>query len=123
MSVTGSGGVGIPIVLLYEGEGHTISVETKDGVVFYGLLREANDDMNLFMVNVKRTDVDGTCTRMEHLYIRGSMIRFIVFPEIISKSPMFKRVVEFKKTKGKATPKGLGARIQKEQLVFPPPQH
>lgn len=37
---------GVPIKLLYEGEGHIVTVELKNGEVYRGLLAEAEDTMN-----------------------------------------------------------------------------
>lgn len=46
MSVSGKRGVGIPIILLHDAEGGVVTIETKNGCVFRGLLEEAQDSMN-----------------------------------------------------------------------------
>lgn len=46
MSVTGKRGVGIPIILLHDAEGGTITVELKNGCLYRGILEEAQDNMN-----------------------------------------------------------------------------
>jgi hypothetical protein len=37
---------GVPIKLLYQGEGHTVTVELKNGEIYRGLLARAEDTMN-----------------------------------------------------------------------------
>lgn len=46
MSVTGTHGVGLPIILLHDAEGSVVTVELKDGSLYRGLLDEAQDNMN-----------------------------------------------------------------------------
>lgn len=109
MSVTGRGGVGIPTVLLYEAEGLVISVEAKSGVLYRGLLDSTDDFMNLKMKNVRRSDPStGEDSKMEQVYIRGSNVTLVVFPEVLSQSPMFKRVIKFKQSKSRYIPQGAG---------------
>lgn len=67
MAVTGRVGVGIPTVLLYEGEGHTISVENKFGELYKGLLVRAEDNMNVKMKNVVYTDKKGKETKLDEV--------------------------------------------------------
>lgn len=46
-------GVGVPIKLLHEGEGHGVTVEMKNGEIYRGHLNEAEDTMNCFMTGGK----------------------------------------------------------------------
>ena len=46
MSVTGTHGVGLPIILLHDAEGAVVTVELKDGSLYRGILDEAQDNMN-----------------------------------------------------------------------------
>ncbi len=46
MSVSGKRGVGIPIILLHDAEGGIVSIETKSGSTFRGMLEDAQDSMN-----------------------------------------------------------------------------
>jgi len=108
MSVTGRGAIGIPTCLLYEGEGYTITVETKSGEVYRGFLQEGEDNMNVLMKNVKFTNRAGKVSSLEQVYLRGTMINFIIFPDILANAPMFKRVLKFKKSKGRYVPQGAG---------------
>ena len=50
MSVVGNNRVGIPIVVLHDAEGAVIEVETKKGELIRGLLFEAEDQMNLYLI-------------------------------------------------------------------------
>jgi small nuclear ribonucleoprotein D3 len=40
-------GVGVPVKLLKEGEGHVITAELKSGDVYRGMLMESEDTMNI----------------------------------------------------------------------------
>lgn len=108
MSVTGRTGIGIPTVLLHEGEGHTVTVETKEGDLYRGFLHESEDNMNLFMKNVTYTNKEGKTRKLDQVYLRGDQVCFIVLPEILSNAPMFSRVNKHRQTKGRYTPKGAG---------------
>lgn len=67
MSVTGRVGIGIPTVLLHEGEGHTITVESKHGEIYRGFLHESEDNMNVFMKNVTYTNKNGKTSKLEQV--------------------------------------------------------
>ncbi len=64
VSVTGSAGIGLPIVLLHDSEGAIVTVETKSGDMYRGILDEAEDSMNLALKDVLRTDIHGKATRL-----------------------------------------------------------
>lgn len=44
------------------------------------------------MKDITVTARDGKQNKLETIYIRGSMIRFIVVPDMLQQAPMFKRV-------------------------------
>ena len=46
MSVTGKRGVGIPLILLHDAEGGTVTIELKNGCIYKGILEDAQDNMN-----------------------------------------------------------------------------
>jgi small nuclear ribonucleoprotein D3 len=95
-------GIGIPIKLLHEAEGHVVTAELKTGEVYRGQLLEAEDNWNCQMSDVTYTGKDGKVTKLEHIFLRGSKIRFLVIPDMLKNAPMFKRIdPKFKK--------GLGA--------------
>ncbi|KAE8902110.1 hypothetical protein PF002_g18265 [Phytophthora fragariae] len=89
MAVTGKRGVGIPTILLHDGEGTIVSIEMKTGETYRGLLDETEDNMNCVMKDAVRTDINGNTTQVEQVYLRGSQILFIVFPDIYPLQPHF----------------------------------
>mmetsp|Transcript_28796 Transcript_28796/g.58842 ORF Transcript_28796/g.58842 Transcript_28796/m.58842 type:complete len:117 (-) Transcript_28796:247-597(-) len=89
--------VGVPIRLLHEGEGHMVSVEIKNGEVYRGTLKEAEDTMNCYLDNVTLTAPDGRVSKLEQVYIRGSQVKFMILPDLLKKSPAFTKVQTMKK--------------------------
>lgn len=83
--------IGVPIKVLHEAEGHTITCETNTGEVYRGKLIEAEDNMNCQMQNITVTHRDGRVAQLENVYIRGSKIRFLILPDMLKNAPMFKR--------------------------------
>mmetsp|Transcript_1881 Transcript_1881/g.5229 ORF Transcript_1881/g.5229 Transcript_1881/m.5229 type:complete len:136 (-) Transcript_1881:43-450(-) len=84
--------IGIPIKLLHEAEGHTVTVELKNGEVYRGLLLEAEDNMNCQLSNISMTARDGRVSNLEQVFLRGSHIRFLILPDMLANAPMFKRI-------------------------------
>lgn len=100
-------GEGIPIRLLHEAVPHVVTVETRAGDTYRGTLASAEDNMNLQLKRVTRTRRDGRIVALEHVFIRGSTVRFLVLPDILSHAPMFQRVQALKEGK-EAEARGLG---------------
>jgi|LauGreSBDMM110SN_4_FD.fasta_scaffold87761_2 small nuclear ribonucleoprotein D3 len=100
MSVTGAKGVGIPIILLHDAEGSVVTIELKDGSMYCGTLDDAQDNMNCLMKSVTRTGIDGTESKLEMAYVRGSQINFIVLPDTLKYAPFFNRIKNWRKTNG-----------------------
>ena len=105
---TSQKGIGIPIKLLHEAEGHVVTVELKTGELYRGELHEAEDNWNVQLKDVTATGRDGRVTQLDHIFIRGSRIRFFIVPDMLKNAPMFKRIDP--KYKGKAMPMGVGGR-------------
>jgi small nuclear ribonucleoprotein D3 len=103
------GKIGIPVVLLHESEALLVTVELKTGDVARGWLMKAEDCWNMQLKDVTLTDHAGNDRQLKTLYIRGDRINFVVLPDILSESPMFHRLQEFKRTKGRkgGNPQGL----------------
>lgn len=93
---------------MHEAEGHVVTVELKTGELYRGELFEAEDNWNCQLKDVTATAKDGRVSQLEHIFIRGSRIRFVIVPDILKNAPMFKRVDP--KNKGKNLPMGLGGR-------------
>ncbi|KAL7424261.1 small nuclear ribonucleoprotein Sm D3 [Cryptotrichosporon argae] len=84
--------LGVPVKLLHESLGHIITVELKTGEMYRGKLVEAEDSLNIALREINVTARDGRVSQLEQVYIRGSMIRFIIVPDLLANAPMFKRV-------------------------------
>eukprot|EP00053_Salpingoeca_punica_P003891 m.45815 g.45815 ORF g.45815 m.45815 type:complete len:115 (-) comp12478_c2_seq1:170-514(-) len=82
--------IGIPIKLLHEAEGHTVTVELKNGEIYRGKLVEAEDNMNSQLTQITFTARDGRVSQLETVYIRGSKVRFFILPDMLKNAPMFK---------------------------------
>ena len=93
--------IGIPIKLLHEAEQHVITVELKSGELYRGYLTDAEDTMNMRLDDVYVTKRNGKQIRHEQIFIRGSQVRFIILPDMLKNSPMFKRIAEQAENKGK----------------------
>ncbi|EEH59618.1 uncharacterized protein MICPUCDRAFT_31243 [Micromonas pusilla CCMP1545] len=85
-------GIGIPVKLLHEAEGHTVTIELKNGETYRGTLLESEDNWNCQLEGITQTGRDGRVNQLEHAYIRGSKIRFLVIPDMLKNAPMFKRI-------------------------------
>jgi small nuclear ribonucleoprotein D3 len=60
--------------------------------MYRGELHEAEDNMNVQLSNVQATARDGKVSHMEHIFIRGSRVRFVIVPDMLKNAPMFKRI-------------------------------
>lgn len=88
--------MGIPLMLLREvAQGNFIvSVELRIGKVYCGALMECENDWNLTLENITHTAKDGKVSQLEHTFIRGRMVRYIIMPEMFQNAPLFKRVLD-----------------------------
>ena len=84
--------IGVPIKLLHEAENHVVTVELKSGELYRGYLMEAEDTMNMRLDDVYMTSRGGKTLRFDQIFIRGSQVRFIIIPDMLKNSPMFKRI-------------------------------
>jgi small nuclear ribonucleoprotein D3 len=82
--------IGVPIKLVHESIGYTVTVELTTGALYRGTLLDAEDSLNLQLNQVLSTDPNGHQTQLEHVYVRGSHIRWIQVPDMLAQSPMFK---------------------------------
>lgn len=82
---------GIPVRLLNEAQGHVILLELITGDTYRGKLLENEDNMNLSMydVTIYKGRTGSSTTHMNQVFVRGSMIRFILVPDILRNAPMF----------------------------------
>ncbi|XP_054715515.1 small nuclear ribonucleoprotein Sm D3-like [Uloborus diversus] len=73
--------VGVPVKLLREFVRKKITVDTASGEVFRGVLEEAEDNLNMCLVDVKVTFCSGATGEMKSVYIKGSKVRYIALPD------------------------------------------
>ncbi|KAI6134588.1 Sm-like ribonucleoprotein [Pisolithus thermaeus] len=85
-------GLGVPVKLLHESLGHVVTVELKTGQLYRGKLAEAEDNLNISLKDITVTGRDGRVSQLDQVYIRGSMVRFFIVPDMLQNAPMFKRV-------------------------------
>ncbi|CAF2477738.1 unnamed protein product [Rotaria sp. Silwood2] len=95
--------IGVPIKILHEAEGHVVTIESVTSEVYRGKLIEAEDNMNCQLSNVTVTYRDGRQAQLEYIYVRGSKIRFMIFPDMLKNAPMFKNMRGVKGGAGRDT--------------------
>jgi small nuclear ribonucleoprotein D3 len=103
-----SAGLGIPVKLLHESLGHIVTVELKTGQLYRGKLAEgdpifslrdivffptdpflaAEDNLNISLKDITVTGRDGRVSQLDQVYIRGSMVRFFIVPDMLQNAPM-----------------------------------
>ncbi|GMN34775.1 hypothetical protein TIFTF001_004902 [Ficus carica] len=98
--------LGIPVKLLHEAAGHVVTVELKSGELYRGSMVECEDNWNCQLENITYTAKDGKISQLEHVFIRGSKVRFMVIPDMLKNAPMFKRLDA--RIKGKGASLGVG---------------
>ena len=100
MSVTGSKGIGIPTILFHDAEGAIVTIELKNGSTYRGQLCDTEDNMNCQLTDCTKVDENGKESKLTRTFIRGSQIKFVVVPNILSKAPFFNRIKLWRKFKG-----------------------
>ncbi|KAH9259333.1 hypothetical protein BASA81_002376 [Batrachochytrium salamandrivorans] len=107
MSIGKQGGISIPAVILHDAEGFPVTVETKVGEMYQGLLIESEENFNLHLKNVQYTDAKGKTTKLVAVFLRGSRIKMIILPELLQEAPVFQRVERFRASHGRYVPSGI----------------
>eukprot|EP00793_Prasinoderma_coloniale_P005312 PRCOL_00004720-RA len=119
--------IGVPVKMLHEAEGHVVTCELKSGEAYRGTLIEAEDNWNVQIGTAScthrvsgrageavwasgagraRRARDGRITQLEHVFIRGSKIRWLVIPDMLKNAPLFKKTApKAKAAKGAAAAK------------------
>ena len=105
--------IGVPVKVFHEAVGHIVTIETTMGELYRGKLVEAEDNMNCLMGNLTVTYRDGRTAQLEHVFIRGSKIRFAILPDMIKNAPMFKNIKGIKATKGQGKAAIIKASVNK----------
>lgn len=71
---TSQKGIGVPIKLMHEAEGHVITVELKGGEMYRGELFDAEDNWNCQLKDVTATGRDGRVSQLDHIFVRGRCV-------------------------------------------------
>uniref|UniRef100_A0ACD5TWB0 Uncharacterized protein n=1 Tax=Avena sativa TaxID=4498 RepID=A0ACD5TWB0_AVESA len=103
--------LGIPVKLLHEAAGHVVTVELKTGEVYRGSMIDCEDNWNCQLENPTFTAKDGRVTQLEHVFIRGVRVRFVIIPDMLRKARMFERLEPRNKGKGSAFGVGRGRAV------------
>jgi small nuclear ribonucleoprotein D3 len=92
--------IGVPVKLLHEAYGLHVTVELQTGQSYRGRLTTLEDNMNCQLKEVTLTARDGHQSALEHVFIRGSQVRFFVVPDNLRHVPAVKEFGKEKKGKG-----------------------
>ncbi|THG19481.1 hypothetical protein TEA_007206 [Camellia sinensis var. sinensis] len=103
--------LGIPVKLLHEAVGRVVTMELKSGELYRGSMIECEDNWNCQLENITFTAKDGKVSQLEHVFIRGSKVRFMVIPDMLKNAPIFKRLESRinAQAAGRGAPPGRGA--------------
>jgi len=80
---------GLPLKLLHEAAGFSVTIELVSGDVYRGTLRMIEDNMNCFLHDVVHTGPDGQRVQVDSAYLRGSNILFVSVPEMFANARLF----------------------------------
>eukprot|EP00741_Cyanophora_paradoxa_P001128 tig00000459_g1088.t1 len=70
-------------VLLYALIGERVIVDLRNDVSFCGVLDEVDGSMNMQLIDVARTAVDGTVDRFDLMFLSGRVVRYVHIPDSI----------------------------------------
>ena len=56
------------------------------------LLATAEDNLNIALKDITVTQRDGRVSQLDQVYIRGSMVRFFIVPDMLQNAPMYANV-------------------------------
>ena len=57
-------------------------------LILQRLDRSAEDSLNISLKDITVTARDGRVSQLDQVYIRGSMIRFFIVPDMLQNAPM-----------------------------------
>lgn len=53
------------------------------------ILLAAEDNLNISLKDITVTGRDGRVSQLDQVYIRGSMVRFFIVPDMLQNAPMY----------------------------------
>ncbi|AFP65604.1 small nuclear ribonucleoprotein D1 (nucleomorph) [Chroomonas mesostigmatica CCMP1168] len=75
-----------------------VTIELKNGVYISGLIVDIDKHMNIYFKNAKRTLNERNTIFIDHMFIRGNKIRYIILPNWFNfDSVFFKSKQNFRK--------------------------
>ena len=81
--------LGIPIKLLHEATGFSVTLELTSGDIYKGTLQYVEDNMNWWLHDVIHTSPDGSKEKSDSAYLRGSNVLYIIVPEMFANAKLF----------------------------------
>lgn len=57
-------------------------------LLFLIIVHTAEDNLNISLKDITVTGRDGRVSQLDQVYIRGSMIRFFIVPDMLQNAPM-----------------------------------
>ena len=78
---------GIPIKILYDAIGMTVSFELENGDLYTGKLTNVEDNMNVTLASATKTTSYGKSLELAQVYVRGSSIVFFQLPDALKSAP------------------------------------
>ena len=87
--------------------------------MYRGTLLEVEDNMNCQLSHITYTARDGRVSELEHVFVRGSKVRFLILPDMLKNAPMFKKVETKSKGRGLSVTRARGIlRKDKREIPF-----
>lgn len=77
----------IPIKVLYDAVGTTVSLELENGEVYTGTLAEVQDSMNVMLTDASKSSKSGKVTKMPSVFLRGANVVLFQLPDALQMSP------------------------------------
>ncbi|KEG14254.1 small nuclear ribonucleoprotein SmD3 [Trypanosoma grayi] len=77
----------IPLKVLFDAIGTTVSLEVSNGELYTGTLSEVQDNMNVLLTSAKKTMKSGRIVEQKSVFVRGSTIVFFQLPDALQTSP------------------------------------
>ena len=78
----------VPIQLLFESKPYVVTIETKNGNRYRGNLKFVEENMNCYLENAILLNAKKKSKKFSSVFLRGSSIIFIIFPDILKQIPL-----------------------------------
>eukprot|EP00667_Euglena_gracilis_P018568 EG_transcript_19730 len=106
----------VPLRVLMESVRSTVAIEMVTGEVYRGYLLEAQENMNCRLNNITVTYRDGRTRHLDHVFIRGSKIRFLVLPDhLMDKFKAHLKLIEDNAKAGKRMRRAIAAKMRQKR--------